>query len=162
MQAEKNSTTPPQKGRFWGCRNFCKTAFFGLISAVFDSGGPIWSQNGLGGTKNFLRELWNPFGADQENFDHPTQIGRFGGCRNFYQLSLDHFWSKKIFWPIFWVGKESYLEWSHACWMVPLCQKCTIMRSKGPGTLYIEFRDHLSKLEKWPNSANFDKLTVGS
>ena len=35
------------------------------------------------------------------------------------------------------------------------------MRSKGPGTLYIEFRDHLSKFAKWPNSAHFVKLTVG-
>jgi len=26
----KNFDHPPQKGRFWGCRNFCKTAFFGL------------------------------------------------------------------------------------------------------------------------------------
>ena len=112
--------------------------------------------------KSFCESFGTPLGRTKKILTTPPQIGRFGGCRNFYQLSLDHFWSKKIFWPIFWVGKESYLEWSHACWMVPLCQKCTIMRSKGPGTLYIEFRDHLSKFEKWPNSAHFDKLTVGS
>ena len=111
--------------------------------------------------KTFCESFGMPLGRTKKISTTPPQTGRFGGCRNFYQLSLDHFWSKKFFWPIFWVGKESYLEWSHACWMVPLCQKCTIMRSKGPGTLYIEFRDHLSKFEKWPNSANFDKLTVG-
>ena len=110
--------------------------------------------------KTFCESSGTPLGRTNNVLTTPPQIGRFGGCRNFYQLSLDHFWSKKIFWPIFWVGKGSYLQWPYACWMVPLCQKCTIMRSKGPGTLYIEFRDHLSKFEKWPNSANFDKLRV--
>ena len=63
VRAEKISATPPQKGRFGGCRNFCKIAFFGLILAVFDSGGPTESQNGSVSMKNFLRGLWNPFGV---------------------------------------------------------------------------------------------------
>ena len=72
VRAENFSTTPPQKGRFWGCRNFCKIAFFGLNSAVFDSGRPPEPQNGSVGIKNFLCGLWNPFGAVQKKFDIPA------------------------------------------------------------------------------------------
>ena len=46
--------------------------------------------------------------------------------------------------------------------MASFGHKCIIMRSKGLGSLSIKFGGHLSKFEEWPNSSNFDKLTVDS
>ena len=83
VRAEKISTTPPHKGRFWGCRNFCKIAFLGLISAFFDSGRPTESQDRLGDIKIFLRELWKPFGIGQKNFDHPAPKRSILGVQKF-------------------------------------------------------------------------------
>ena len=42
--------------------------------------------------------------------------------------------------------------------MVSLGQNRIIIRFEGPGSLSIEFRVHLSKVEKFLNSTNFDKL----
>ena len=97
----------------------------------------------------------------EKNFVTLPQKCRFSGCRNFYQTHFDHFWSKKFFWPFFWVGKGACLEQSDAYWVVTFGQKLIIIRSKGPGSLSIEFGGHLSMFEKWPNSAHFDKLRVG-
>ena len=162
MWAEKFPATPPQNGRFWGCRNFCKIAFLGLISAVFDSDRPTESQNGSSVTKNFLRRLWNPFGAGRKFFDHPTPKRSILGVQKFLPSLFRPFLFKKIFLIIFSVSKESYLERTDACWGVNLFQKCLIIRSKGLGSLWIEFGDRLLKLEKWSNSSNFVKLTVNS
>ena len=70
-----------------------------------------------------------------------------------FQIFFDNFFS---------VSKESYLERTDACWGVNLFQKCLIIRSKGLGSLWIEFGDRLLKLEKWSNSSNFVKLTVNT
>ena len=93
----KNFDHPAPKRSILGVQKFLQNRLFGLISAVFDSGGPIWSQKGLGGTKNFLRELWNPFGADQKNFDHPTPNRSFWGLQKFLPTQFGPFWSKKFF-----------------------------------------------------------------
>ena len=42
--------------------------------------------------------------------------------------------------------------------MVGLGQNRIIIRFEGPASLSIEFRVHLSKVEKFLNSTNFDKL----
>ena len=42
--------------------------------------------------------------------------------------------------------------------MVSLDQNHIIIRFEGPGSLSIEFRVHLSKVENFLNSTNFDKL----
>ena len=83
VRAEKFSTTPPQKGRFWGCRNFYKIAFLGPISAVFGSESPPEPQNGSVGIKNFLRGLWSPFGAGRKNFGHLTPKRSILGVQKF-------------------------------------------------------------------------------
>ena len=102
VRAENFSTTPPQKGRFWGCRNFCKNAFWGLILAFFDSGGPTQSQNELSSIKNRPRGLWNLFAVHRKNFNAPApHKHRFWGCRNFYLTHFDQFWSKIFFCAIF-------------------------------------------------------------
>ena len=141
VRAEKISTTPPQNGRFWGCRNFCKTAFFGLISAVFDSGGPIWSQNGLGGTKNFLRELWNPFGAYQENFDHPTPNRSFWGLQKFQPTQRGPFLVKNKFFDQFFELVKGHIYSDHTLAEWSLCvrnaQLC-VLRVQGHSTSSLE------------------------
>ena len=97
VRAEKFSATPPQKGRFWGCRNFCKNAYLGRILVFFDSSGPTQSQNGLGSIKNRPRGLWNLFAVHRKYFNALPQKHRFRGCRNFYSTHFDQFWSKKVF-----------------------------------------------------------------
>ena len=46
--------------------------------------------------------------------------------------------------------------------MVSLGQNRIIIRFEGPGSLPIEFRVHLSKVEIFLNSTNFDKLGLDS
>ena len=114
----------------------------------------------LGKSETMLRRLWNPFGAGRKFFDHPTPKRSILGVQNFLPSLFRPFLFKKNFGTIFSVSKESYLERTDACWGVNLFQKCLIIRSKGPGSLWIEFGDRLLKLEKWSNSSNFVKLTV--
>ena len=113
-------------------------------------------------SKTFYESFGVPLVWAEKISTFPPHKGWFWGCRNFYQTHFEHFWSKKNFWPFFWVGKGACLEQSDAYWVATFGQKLIIIRSKGPGLLSIEFGGHLSKFEKWPNSSNFDKLTVDS
>ena len=106
-----------------------------------------------------LEPLW--CGPKKFRPPHPKKVD-FGGAEISTKPNLTISGPKKIFWPFFWVGRGSFIGWLGASWVASFGQKCIIMRSKGLGALSIKFGGHLSKFEEWPNSSNFDKLTVDS
>ena len=101
---------PTPKRSIWGCSNFCKIAFFGLLSAVFDSGRPTESQNGLSNIKNFLRaleSLW--YRAKTIQPSRPPENSIFG-VQKFLPSPFRPFLVKNLFSSIFGVSKGVYLE----------------------------------------------------
>ena len=90
LQEDPSSEKSFGAGRTPTCRNFGRNGFqkfrfFGLKSAVFDSDNPTEAKNELGDTKKFSGELWNPFGAGRNNFDHPAPKRPILGVQKFLQ-----------------------------------------------------------------------------
>ena len=101
---------PAPKSSILGCRNFCKIAFFGLISPVFDPGGPKESQTGFFSIKNFLQCLSSLFDAYREHFTQHGPKRSVWGAQKFLRSQFWLYLVGNVFWTIFWISKESYLE----------------------------------------------------
>jgi len=75
-----------------------------MISAVFDSGDPTGSQNGLDIIKNFLWGLWIPLGVFRKKFDY--------AIRNKINLGVQKFLSNP-FWTLFDQKKKLLFVFDH-------------------------------------------------
>jgi len=101
----------PKKSSILGVQNFLQNRLFGLNFSSFRFWEAYRAPKWFGRHKNFSRELWSPFGARRKTFGHPPQKGRFWGTEICAKPILTNFWSKKVFWPFFWVDRESFIEW---------------------------------------------------
>ena len=101
---------PAPKSSILGCRNFCKIAFFGLISPLFDPGGPKESQTGFFQYQKLFTMSFESLWCVPRTF-HPTWLKKvgFGGSEISTKPILTIFGRKMFFELFFWISKKSYL-----------------------------------------------------